>query len=246
MIGNKEIILGKGGGMRFGWCLMCKGNNNRMKTFMISGVVKIILVAASLLLSVSCEDDAAQAVAVHGDYYPLKEGSWWKYVTKFRCHFPDTLNTCYDTAYYTAGGDALPWGDEEYKPLSASHGTFKWIKKINDEYYAWAAYIPEHKFLDAGLPVNGSWATDNGLAKEEFTITEVNTIKNVQGKVYNDVIAVRKSNSWRNQAGQYEEYWHSYNYYAKDVGEIYSIYPATLAREGGDIEVSLVDYFIAQ
>jgi hypothetical protein len=216
-----------------------------MKTFMISRVIKSILVAASLLLSVSCEDDL-QVVAVRGDYYPLKEGSWWKYARKYRCHFPDTLNTCYDTAHYVAGGDPLPWGDVEYKPLSASHGTFKWIKKINDAYYSWAAYIPEHKFLDAGLPVNGSWATDNGLAKEEFTITEVNAKKSVQDKVYNDVIVVLKSNFWRNQAGEYEETWRSYHYYAKDVGEIYSLYPATPAREGGDIEVFLVDYFIAQ
>ena len=217
-------------------------NDERMK---YPATNALLIIGISFIVPSCVDHDIRQAVPVKGDYFPMAEGNRWEYVTKYHCPGADGAAVCYDTVRYSAEGDALYWGDDSYKSLSTPYGPFMWIKRSNNEYYAWGAYVPEYKFLDAGLPLHSSWAYDD-WGKREFSLIAVNDTKKVYGIVYKNVIGVLQTESWMNDNGEFVETSRAYHYYAKNIGEIYAYYPDPPTRYNGEMEVFLIDHIISQ
>jgi hypothetical protein len=225
-------------------------NRNRQLAFKFWGILIIVGISA---LSMSCEHCEMEVIkSLEGNYFPMTKGSYWEYEGNINCYVPDTAQGCYSTFKYSALGDSLAW-DDNYKALSRDGYPFKFIKRNNHEYFSNGYYLPEYKFLDTSIPVNGKWVYPDGepdsldFYKVEFNILEVNASKKIKGKVYNNVIVVLYMQSGRQRIDdEFEELSRSYHYYAKDIGEIYMRYPAVPLGSGVDIEIFLIDYFIAK
>jgi hypothetical protein len=224
-------------------------NGNGKSAFKFWGILLIVGLSG---LSMSCEHcDVELIKSLEGNYFPMAKGSYWEYVGNFNCYVPDTAQGCYSTFKYFALGDSLAW-DDNYQALSNNSGPFKFIKRNNNEYFSYGYYVPEYKFLDTSIPVNGKWVYEDGepdsvdFYKVEFNILEVNASKKIRGKLYDNVIVVLYKQSWRQRTDvEFEELSRSYHYYAKDIGEIYARYPAVPLGSGADTEIFLIDYFIA-
>jgi hypothetical protein len=202
-------------------------------------------IAATLsLCSQSCvEHQIGPRVPVSGDYFPTTPGNHWEYVWKYPC-WSDTTTSCYDTTVYTVE-PVSSWDDKYYFPLATRYGTALWIRKENHAYFSFGAYLPEYKFLDTSIPVDSSWVSgvESAVAWEDFTITEVNAVKVIQGITYRDVIVVRQRQFWKDENGRAEVVRTADHYYARGIGEIYTYYPATSAANQ-EIEVFLTRFEI--
>src|SRR5687768_3648448 len=135
----------------------------------------IFLVFLSFLINCSPEDEEIRSVPVKGNYYPMIPGSQWKYVQQSVCNWPDSSKICYDTMTYVVGGDIWE-SDPEFKPVSASYGTVKWIKVKGNQYSSMGAYIPTYMFLDTNKALNESWSCTSQYIQDDFTVISVNDI----------------------------------------------------------------------
>ena len=181
----------------------------------------IILLTTILL---SCDDEPNIQLPTRGNYFPTSRGSHWTYENTYTCDPPNESLICTSTSESRAEGEELPW-DQSYEPFTSATSGFQFVKIIGHEYFSYAYYVPEYKFLDNALPVGGKWtnpmASDN--YKEEFEILEINASKDVHGVTYHDVIVVRSKHMWRmNTNDAFEPITETTRWFARDIGEIYS------------------------
>ena len=185
---------------------------------------------------------------IAGNYYPTTRGSYWTYEVKSNCDWPNQASTCITVRSASATGEELPW-DSSYQPFTSVTSPNQFIKVIGHEYYGYGYYLPEYKFLDDRLPVNGSWTNgEEDYRKDVFEIEEVGATKTVSGKTYYDVIVLKNTLYYKtfNQPEPYEVVTTTNRYYARGVGEIYAKITYTLDGHPITTEYFLKDFFIAE
>lgn len=208
---------------------------------MYSKLLSAALVIA--LIFTGCSDHGQDAFPQAGNYFPTTPGSYWKFETVSECTEMNS-DHCPKFSELWGGGDEH-FADEDYNPISGKVGTAFFVKVVNNEYFMTGYYQPEFKFMDDKLWVNQSWITsaNNDFLHEEFTVKEVNAVKNLRRKIFSDVIVIERNYLEKTWQGNLNPLSKTITYYAKGIGQIYRDH--TDYTSDNEFKEYLVEYKIA-
>lgn len=193
---------------------------NSMKTSFLS----FCIIAASLLLFVKCKKDDATPATATANYSPLTVGSNWTYNY--------TENSTTDVYKLTATGQDTLVNGRNYKVLTSTDGTNRYLSKIDSNYYRFASFGAigsfEELYLKDNRDVNSTWTNSVSInysgaslpANLTYTVKEKGITHTVNGTVYKDVIHVRLDIEVALPIVGNSNIGGGDFYYAKDVGLI--------------------------
>ena len=216
-----------------------------------------LLIFRSIILSLifsSCVDhDLSPELPAKGDYFPLNKNMYWEYkvVRKYKCNCPDPeqITTYMTTVKVNEDFDEQFGGDNKYFLLEDDNPDFflltLLIRKDGTKFFEMPPYNYEYMFMDSSKPLHAKWV-DGGYGYytvNEHEITAVNAVRTVNGITYENVIEVTKSLYRKNDHnGEYQLFSQTVNWYAKDVGKIYSFFSYSPQIDGSTTEVILMNY----
>ena len=171
----------------------------------------------------------------------MEENSEWVYQRQLALNEADSSIWLTDTLRFKIDGDTL-FENKVYKKMVSKKGFTKKIIRVDGSRYferkhdrypgtddlyfePFNGYLKENMFLDTDKAVGSSWVSFyDELQQREFIIKSKNAKQTILGKVYQDVIEIEVKYYYQELGA--DKYWLSTkHYYAKDVGEIYNLYP---------------------
>lgn len=191
---------------------------------------------STFIFGISCSDD--EAVPYKGNYFPMIQGGHWTYEQKWACDGPNDNQTCVEIVQAEVLNKTLEW-DRDYKAIQHPAG-FQFVKIKDSEYFGTGYYLTEYKFLDDELRAGGKWGDEDEFTYQRFEIAEVNAVKKIKGKTYNNVIVVNQETSYSGDPVITNVY-----HYAKDIGLIYRQQTVTYKDRNPEVmDFSLINYSI--
>ncbi len=152
------------------------------------------------------------------NYFPTSFGSKYIYINGST---EMGLYDLYDTIKFTIK-ESLEESNKSYVMVYD-----KPIRVENGNYYIWTSselFIGEHVFLKDNMPKGSSWGHTEGFQEPQkfyYTIQEIHATKEVNGKMYNNVIEVLEEIFWKNPDNNYALSQSITHFYANNIGEIY-------------------------
>ena len=185
-----------------------------MKNYSLLGIIMILLIAAA------CNKDEAEPLPEPPEnYQPITQGSFWTYSgynggQSYNVEVTGQTDTIDGNLYFGLNHTLL--GEVWFRK---ENGTYVNLYEINGEKYEFP-YLQDNK--DTGV----SWefeATIGGIKTlQVYTIRERDTSKVVFGQLFKNVIVVEMSTYLDLGVGYDSAYFTSKNWYANDIGLIFS------------------------
>jgi hypothetical protein len=205
------------------------------------------MMTVCLMGLLSCDNDVLfPTMPVAGDYFPLENGREWKYIRTHRydCDCFDSGNVLTDTLdmFVDPGFDYL---GNPYKIISEKRYLYsRYIGKKDNQYIEIPAYQFPYIFLVDNKPVNYTWrCEEEGYALFEFRVRQVNATMRVAETDYQNVIEIVEVISYADQeTGRLTTSSKTHHYYAKGIGEIYSLQTFLAPTNRSTIEYKLINY----
>jgi hypothetical protein len=175
---------------------------------------KILALALTAMVLVSCSDDEQPTLATNNDdYHPNKSGTSWNYSGLFATKISVTGNTKkIDGNVYAQLKTTLP-----------DLGGFSVITYLRKEegnyYYRGEGFNGDYLFLKDNAPVGTTWTAEtkdeDGVEENDLEIIEVGGSYLINTFAFNNVIVVKVTSY---DSEDPETSYDVFNYYAKGVG----------------------------
>jgi hypothetical protein len=168
----------------------------------------------------SCDDNDNSGIPASGDYFPLQKGNQWEYIyeQEYKCNCNGGGFNINDTITVRIAED--PQLPNEYTVLyDDSYIYNKMARKEGHEYLEYPPYRNEYTFLVDNKPVNYSWRDES--FDVDLTVKQTNGAMVVNGILYSDVIEIEEM--IRHSMAPAGVYTESHRYFARNIGEIYSM-----------------------
>lgn len=181
--------------------------------------------------------DTSPNVAVPGDYYPSKNTTNGYFLREQ--YNPTTKEVFFTDTVQIAYNKDVNYKDRVYTELDSyskfqvsdnqttiNQDVYKLVRKSGCQYFTpYSSDSSEYVFLDTGKDAGASWTYYSGFENESkavYTIKEVNGTRTVNGVTYKNVVEVLVEMFFKTDTAPYTLSSSSTNYYAKDIGPIYS------------------------
>lgn len=203
-----------------------------MRKFPIFSVVVMALVLVS-----GCDDEHLTSLPAKGDYFPASPPP--RQFLREQFYNPDLADRYFnDTIRVVAGRDTVFDGMRIHRldfysmwdsgsGVIEVHDFYRFFRKEGSRYLSpsFDPRMEDHIFLDSEKPVGSSWSylSFYGDSKQTYTVKAVNATRTFNGKLYRDVIEMEMQTSAWNTNGEEYLVQVSNRYFAKDIGEIYSL-----------------------